>query len=83
MTDKKYVCAVTKIDCYVYVDPETGDVAMVVADDNSLPPLDTMAYRYADENFIVDFQSNATEDEKKGAIAVMSSTVWPAWEWTW
>lgn len=80
---RRYVCAVSKIDVYVYVDLDSGEVCKVVADDNSLPEYEKMQYLYADKDEVVDFASDVPDEAVWRAQAAMKGNVWPAWEWTW
>ena len=83
---QRYVCAVSHIMTYVYVDLETKQVVRVVASDDSLPPIGQMDYFFADKDFVPQTESldaTPTIDERNLAMAIMDETVWPSWEWSW
>lgn len=83
---RRYVCAVSHIMTYVYVDLETKRVVRVVASDDSLPRTEEMDYFFADTDFVPQTESLdniPSIDQRNLAMQVMDETVWPSWEWSW
>lgn len=75
-----------KLDVYVYVDTATADVIKVVADDNSLPDLHTMAIYHADPTTLEVLEERLANDNQRAAFLLVANdpaTDWPAWEFTW
>lgn len=84
---QRYVCAVSHIMTYIYVDLETKQVVRVIASDESLPVFNEMDYFFADKDFVPQTESldaTPTIDEVDAAQKIMGSAVaWPGWEWSW
>jgi hypothetical protein len=84
--ERKYVCAVGKIDVYVYADPKTFQVVKVVADDLSLSSVDDMRLCYANGDFTTLYGKMADRDEHAIRNIITGETIsgdWPAWDFTW